>query len=161
MSDDLSTNEPWVYMSKNLTSFGNMMPQSKAIGAIFTEITKGRATCILPWNEKLLGDKENGIMASGAVVTLMDQTCGTAAMAALDKPFTMATLDLRVDHMKAGRKGHDIRVVAHCYRITRSIAFVRGFAYDGDSDDDIVSAAQACFMINSDVPLEGANVAKS
>lgn len=155
MSEDVNKNEPWVFMSQNLQFIGDMMPQSKAIGARFTEVTKARAASILPWNEKLLGDKENGIMASGAVVTLIDQTCGTACIAALDKPVTMATLDLRVDHMRAGRKGHDIRANAHCYRVTRSIAFVRAFAYDGDSDDDIISAAQACFMINSDTPMAG------
>lgn len=140
-------------MSQNLGFIGDMMPQSKAIGARFTKVEKGFAECVLPYRADLFGDEENGIMASGAVITLIDQTCGTACMAALEKPLTLATLDLRIDYMRKARKGHDIRSTAHCYRVTNSIAFVRAFAYDSENDDDIISAAQACFMINSDVPM--------
>lgn len=151
----MSNDAPWQFMAQNPAFVSEMMPQSKAMGARFTEISLARATCILPYQESLLGDAESGIMSSGAVLTLIDQTCGTACMAAMDKPITLATLDLRVDYMRKARKGNDIRAEAHCYRVTNSIAFVRAFAYDSQSDEDIICAAQACFMINSDLPLGG------
>jgi uncharacterized protein (TIGR00369 family) len=159
--EQIKSQEPWQFMAQNMAQIGDMMPQSKAIGARYIEITKASASAILPWQEHLLGDVENGIMASGAVVTLIDQTCGTACIAALNKPMTLATLDLRIDYMRAGRKGHDIRARAECYRVTHNIAFVRAFAYDSDNDEDIISAAQACFMINSDQPMGGMIIAKS
>ena len=37
---------------------------------------------------------------------------------------------------------------AHCYKLTRSVAFVRAVAYEDDPDDPI-AAAQAAFMLDS------------
>lgn len=39
-------------------------------------------------------------------------------------------------------------MTARCYKLTRSVGFVRGFAYDADIDDP-VAAAQAAFIITT------------
>lgn len=160
MSDEKPNSMPWEFMANNLDFIGDMMPQSKAIGAKYYDVTKGRAKAKLPWREDLLGNKDLGIIASGAVLTLIDQTCGTACMAALDRPGTLATLDLRVDYMRAAKKGNTIYANAHCYRVTNNIAFVRAIAYESEEEieDNIICAAQACFMLNSDAPMAGVKI---
>jgi hypothetical protein len=44
--------------------------------------------------------------------------------------------------------GHDVYAHAHCYKLTRSVAFVRAQAYDRDRADPIATV-QAAFMLNS------------
>ena len=140
--------EPWEYLTQNLDMMSDVIPQSKAIGAKLTKLSKGRATGMLPYNEKLLSDKEKGIMASGAVVTLLDQTCGTAGMTAFSEAILPVTLDLRVDYMRPSRKGNPIRCEAHCYKSTKTIAFVRANVYDteeGDDEADLIATVQSTF----------------
>ena len=60
----------------------------------------------------------------------------------------IATLDLRIDYQKPATPGLDIKAHSICYRVTRSIAFVRSTAYQ-ESEDDPVATATACFMIGA------------
>jgi acyl-coenzyme A thioesterase PaaI-like protein len=69
-------------------------------------------------------------------------------MAALGVPIPIATLDLRIDYMRAAEPGLDIHARAHCYKLTHTIAFVRATAYDRDPDDP-VATAQAAFMLGA------------
>jgi acyl-coenzyme A thioesterase PaaI-like protein len=50
-----------------------------------------------------------------------------------------ATLDLRVDYLRPAVPGRAVIGRGSCYRMTRSIAFVRGFAHDGDPDDPVAN----------------------
>lgn len=148
---------PWEFMADNLDHTSNYIPHSAALGAKYIDISLANAIAILPWREDLVGNFEHGIIASGAVISLIDQTCGTAVMAALEIPRTLATLDLRVDYMRAAKTNSTIFAHAHCYRVTNNIAFVRAFAYESDkfTDDNIICAAQACFMLDTDAKLMG------
>ena len=67
-------------------------------------------------------------------------------IAQVGAPTPIATLDLRIDYMRAAEPGLDIFARAHCYKLTRSIAFVRAAAYDRDHEDP-VATAQAAFML--------------
>ena len=75
-------------------------------------------------------------------------------MMAIDFMTPIATLDLRIDYMRAAEPGLGVFAEAHCYKVTRSIAFVRASAWDKDKNDP-VATAQAAFMINSDPGRRG------
>lgn len=102
----------------------------------------------VPYDEKLIGDPDTGVIAGGVVTTLLDHACGQAVYAGMKEFKTIATLDLRIDYMRPAEPGKDIYARAFCYKATRSVAFVRAVAYD-DSPDDPVAAAQAAFMLDS------------
>lgn len=136
-------------------------PQAKALGLQFISVAPARGSLAAPWREDLVGDPETGVIASGVVTTLLDHTCGLAmAAAAGTEPFSTATLDLRIDYMRAAAPRAGVTCEAHCYKITRSIGFVRAEAWDVDRTD-LVAAAQAAFVINRLTPELAALAAKS
>jgi len=120
-----------------------------ALGFAFEALDGDRVRLRVPWREDLVGDPETGVLAGGLVTTLLDHVGGLAVWIALDRFEPIATLDLRVDYMRAAEPRRDLIAEARCYRLTRSIAFVRAWAFE-DSPDDPVAAAQSAYMVNSD-----------
>ena len=118
------------------------LPHSQALGLKLTEIGNGIAEMSLPYDKRLVGDPETGIIHGGAVSTLMD-TCGGAAVMSHGATKLIATIDLRIDYMRAATSGHAIVARAECYHVTRSVAFVRATAVDGDASSPVATAAGA------------------
>jgi len=93
----------------------------------------------LPYDERLVGMEESGIVASGPIVSLMDMACGLSIWVRLGRFRHQATLDLRVDYLRPARPGQAIVGRGTCYDVTRSVAFVRGLAHDGDPEDPVAN----------------------
>jgi uncharacterized protein (TIGR00369 family) len=108
----------------------------------------GQAWSSLPYRPVFVGDTETGVIHGGVVTAMLDESCGMAVQLALDGTRAIATLDLRIDYQKPATPGLDIKAHSFCYRVTRSIAFVRATAYQ-ESEDDPVATATACFMIGA------------
>ena len=135
-------------------------PHATALKMELVDIGEDDATARLPYSPDLVGDPDTGVVAGGVITTLLDQTCGQAVWAALNTVTSIATLDLRIDYMRPAEPGETIYAHAHCYKLTRSVAFVRAQAYDRDKDDPIATA-QAAFMLNSNAGRpSGANLPK-
>ena len=62
--------------------------------------------------------------------------------------YKFATLDLRIDYAKPAASGQPVIAEAECYRITRSVAFTRAIAHQGDLKDPIAAAA-GTFMLGT------------
>jgi uncharacterized protein (TIGR00369 family) len=108
----------------------------------------GEAWSRLPYRPVFVGDTQTGVLHGGVVTAMLDESCGMAVQLALDGTRAIATLDLRIDYQKPATPGLDINAHSICYRVTRSIAFVRATAYQ-DSEDDPVATATACFMVGA------------
>ena len=108
----------------------------------------GEAWSSLPYRPIFVGDAKTGVLHGGVVTAMLDETCGMAVQLALDGTRSTATLDLRIDYQKPATPGLDIKAHSFCYRVTRSIAFVRATAFQ-ESEDDPVATATACFMIGA------------
>jgi uncharacterized protein (TIGR00369 family) len=108
----------------------------------------GEAWSSLPYRPVFVGDTGTGVLHGGVVTAMLDESCGMAVQLALDGTRAIATLDLRIDYQKPAIPGLDIKAHSFCYRVTRSIAFVRSTAYQ-ESEDDPVATATACFMIGA------------
>ncbi len=101
----------------------------------------------LPWREELVGVAESGILASGAIVSLVDTAGGASVWMALGRFQPIVTIDLRLDYLRRAIKGETVIARCECYKLTRSIAFVRGVAHGGD-DKRPIAFATATFMLN-------------
>ena len=108
----------------------------------------GEAWSSLPYRPVFVGDTATGVLHGGVVTAMLDESCGMAVQLALDGARAIATLDLRIDYQKPATPGLDIKAHSVCYRVTRSIAFVRSTAYQ-ESEDDPVATATACFLIGA------------
>jgi uncharacterized protein (TIGR00369 family) len=124
------------------------VPQAAALGFRFVSAGDGRGSIEVPWRADLVGDPDSQVIAGGVVTSLLDHTCGLAiTSAAKTVPFSTATLDLRIDYMRPAAPRAGVVCEAHCYKVTRSIAFVRAQAWDADPNDPIATA-QGAFVLN-------------
>jgi len=123
-------------------------PHARALGMELTAIEPGRAWGLVAFRDDLVGDAATGVIASGVVTALLDHMCGAAVLSAMEEAAATATIDLRIDYMRAAAPGAAVHARAHCYKMTRSVAFVRAVAYDSDPDDPVANAT-AAFMISS------------
>ena len=120
-----------------------------ALGFQF-EALDGEAVILrAPYRADLVGDPDTGVLAGGLVTAMLDHVGGLAVWVALGEFRPIATLDLRVDYMRAAEPGRDLLARARCFRLTHSIGFVRAWAFEQDPDDP-VAAAQGAYIINSD-----------
>lgn len=123
--------------------FIRVLPHSVALGMDLTEIGDGVAEILMPYNKRLVGDPETGVIHGGAVSALMDTCGGAAVMSHPTGPAGTATIDMRIDYMRPATPGQTIVARAECYHITRTVAFVRATAVDDDTDRPVATATSA------------------
>lgn len=103
----------------------------------------------LPWSPDLVGDPDREVLASGPIVALLDVAASIAVWAKRDRFVPHATLDLRVDYLRPATTGQAVIGRGECYRLTRSIAFVRGTAHHGDPADPIAHVAGTYMVLDA------------
>ena len=135
------------------------IPHATALGLRFHDVTDDHVELTLPYDDKLVGDPDTGVIHGGAITALLDNAAGFAVRVpgADTEPVAIATLDLRIDYMGPATPGRDVIARAICFKRTRSITFVRAVAYH-DSPDDPIATCTATFMTgtpNSSRPLSG------
>jgi uncharacterized protein (TIGR00369 family) len=100
----------------------------------------------LPFQSFLVGNPDTEVLHGGVITALLDQACGMAVGLALRAPAAIATLDLRIDYMKAAKPGSDLIVEAECLKVAREVAFARGYAFQTTRSEP-VAIATATFML--------------
>jgi uncharacterized protein (TIGR00369 family) len=100
----------------------------------------------LPWREELVGVAETGVLASGAIVSLVDTCGGASVWQALGRFQPIVTIDLRLDYLRPALKGETVIARCRCDKLTRQIAFVSGIAHTGDERRPVARAV-GTFML--------------
>jgi uncharacterized protein (TIGR00369 family) len=100
------------------------------------------------WREDLVGDPETGVLASGPIISLLDNATSMAVWARAGAFRPQVTLDLRIDYTRAATPGKPVIARAECYQMRRSMAFVRGIAHDGDIADPVAHAAGIFMLVD-------------
>ena len=126
--------------------FIKAMPHALALGMELEDLEKGTAVISMPYSDKIVGDPKTGVVHGGAVSALMDTCCGAAVMSHPSNPAGTATIDLRIEYLRAATPGQKITTRATCYHVTRSVAFVRATATD-DNEEVPVAMATGTFTV--------------
>ena len=124
------------------------IPHNRALGMKVVEMRRAEATFELPYDEKLVGNPDTGVLHGGAITALVEACSGASVFAALTDWKPIATLDLRIDYLRAGEVGRAIKCRAHCYRLTRNVAFTRAVAFHDDEADPIATS-MGTFMLGT------------
>lgn len=135
--------------TKMARQFIQAIPHAKALGMDLTEIGGGKATIEMPYAAHIVGDPKTGVIHGGAVSAVMDTCCGAAVMSHPAFPTGTATIDLRIDYMRAATPGQTIVARATCYHVGRSVAFVRATATDDDTGNPVATASGS-FTVETD-----------
>lgn len=123
------------------------IPHMQELGMELTEVGGGAAVMELPYQDRLVGNPDTGVLHGGAVTTLIDSVCGMAVASALDEPCPIATLDLRIDYLRPATPGEALLARADCYKVTKQMAFVRSTAYHDNVDDPVATAAGTFILL--------------
>jgi uncharacterized protein (TIGR00369 family) len=128
--------------------FVDGIPHNRALGMRVVEFRRAEAIFELPYDAKLVGNPDTGVLHGGAITALLDACSGASVFAALTEWQPIATLDLRIDYLRAGDAGRTIRARATCYRMTRNVAFTRAVAYH-DDESDLIASSMGTFMLGT------------
>jgi uncharacterized protein (TIGR00369 family) len=123
-------------------------PHAAHLGIRVVETGPGFGVCALPFREELIGDPRRRVIFGGAITTLIDHASGLAVACAVEKLTAIATIDLRVDYLRAAEPDLRLCARADCYRLTRNVAFVRAVAWDRSASDPFASAL-GTFMLGA------------
>ena len=124
---------------KLFTNFASRVGHGGALGIIYIDHGEDWVELGLDYQEKLVGVVHTGVLASGPIISLMDMATSMAIWVKLGRFRPQATLDLRVDYLRPSSPGRRIVGRGECYRVTNSIAFVRGVAHDSDAADPVAN----------------------
>lgn len=137
------TDDPDPAKDSAMRQFIEALPFSKALQMRLEHMAEGRAEISMPYAKELVGDPATGVIHGGAVSALMDTCGGAAVMSHPQTKSATATLDLRIDYMRPATPGDRITARAHCYHVTRSVAFIRAEAFDADETRPVAAATGA------------------
>jgi uncharacterized protein (TIGR00369 family) len=124
------------------------IPHARALGMRVIELRYGHGFMRVPYDEKLIGNPATGVVHGGVITAFLDTLCGLVVMASVPARTAIATLDLRIDYLRPAAPNSDILGSAECYKVTRTIAFVRGIAYQETFRDPIANCA-GTFMLGA------------
>jgi uncharacterized protein (TIGR00369 family) len=123
-------------------------PHAIYLGLQVVETGPRFAVMMLPYRSEIVGDPVRKVVFGGAITTLLDHASGLCVACSLENLEAIATIDLRVDYLRAAEPGRDLYARTECFRLTRTAAFVRGHAWDKDPSDPFATSIGA-FMIGS------------
>ena len=122
------------------------VPFARALGMEIIDAKPAEAWMRVPYADALVGNPDTGVIHGGVITAALDNVSGVAVQLALSERMAIATLDLRIDYMRPATPHKDLTAHAHCYKVTRNIAFVRSTAYHDDMEDPIATSVGA-FML--------------
>lgn len=135
--------DPRIFFDRRVGGHGS------ALGIAYRAHGEDWCELSLPYDAALVGDPSRGVIASGPILTLMDMATSVGVWLRRGTFHPQATLDLRVDYLRPAAPGRTVVGRGECYRLTRSIAFVRGQAHDGDADDPVAHVAGTFMMLDA------------
>jgi uncharacterized protein (TIGR00369 family) len=133
---------------KLVRGFSAAVPHNHALGMVIEDMQPKIAVFRLPYNAKLVGNPDTGVLHGGAITALLDGCSGAAVFAALEEFVPIATLDLRIDYLRPAETGRDVMCKATCYKMTKNVAFTRAVAYHDDEADPIAHSV-GTFMLST------------
>lgn len=121
------------------------LPHCKRLGLKFSHLSVRHGAMELEPRPEFIGNPRHGLLHSAIVTTVLDTLCGTVASTSYPEGRTVATLDLRLDHLEPLQADKTLYARAECFHCNEDVAYVRGWAWQED-EDHMVAKATGTFM---------------
>jgi len=118
------------------------------LGAMIESLNPEGIRVRVPYQPLMIGDTARNVLHSGLLMILLDSLCGISIIQKLSAPASIATLDLRVDYLRAIPAGNDLTITGVCYKMGRNVGFSRGAIYTTDPSDP-AAIANGSFMLGT------------
>lgn len=119
---------------------------SAELGIEVLEAREQSVRARLPWQDKLVGNPDTGVIHGGALFAFLDQLGGLAAAMRIYPAVEITpTIDFRIDHLRAPEPGRAVIGEAHCYRLSEHVAFLRLEAF-AEGGEEPVATGLATYM---------------
>jgi uncharacterized protein (TIGR00369 family) len=139
-----------IFQDKPMETFAKAfldgIPYARVAGMAASHVSAARASVTMKADEAWTGHAAAGQIHPGCMTVLADTACGLAVGTAMNPIEPYATLDLRMDYLRPAMAGAVLRCDAHCHRLSRSVAFVRGEVFQ-EGQADPIAAVNATFML--------------
>lgn len=122
-------------------------PMGQMIGLQYLAFGEAHVGTGLAYDDKLIGNAHSGVLHGGVLTAMIDETAGGAVVTATKAAHSLATVDLRVDYMRPAEPSKAIFCLAHCYRLTRRIAFIRAEVFH--QPDRPIAVGTGTFMLGA------------
>ncbi|PCI48672.1 MAG: hypothetical protein COB49_05820 [Alphaproteobacteria bacterium] len=114
-----------------------MIPHAQKLGLRLSD-QQGESLIIeMPYKAEQEAVSGSGIVANGAITTLLDTALGAAVYDQFETFRRIVTLDLRVDYFEKPQPFSTIVVKTRCLKVTDQMVFVQGDAYSGEGSSPI------------------------
>lgn len=129
------------------------LPHCQTLGFQYLGTEDRKPVLKVDWREDLVGNPATGVIHGGVITSLVDTTSAIAVTAHLPDFETIATLDLRIDYLRAAEPGKAIHCRAECYRLASQIAFTRAVCYHDDVNQPIAHGVATFMRGSSSKPM--------
>lgn len=88
--------------------FVEHVPHCRELGMSCSRAGPRAATMVVPHRDALVGHPGRGVVFGGVVTTLLDQAGCAATLCSVPELVTIATIDPRIDDLRAATPGRDL-----------------------------------------------------
>ncbi|QIZ76125.1 PaaI family thioesterase [Ferrimonas lipolytica] len=138
--------------------FVDQLAQCRTLGIRTVEASERHIILELPYQTRIIGYPDTGVIHGGVITTLADTACGAVVVCALRHATgnveLSPTLDLRVDYMMAAKPEQPVFCYAECHKLTSAIAFVRAIVYQDDINNPVAQAVGSFMRIGPELVTE-------
>ena len=131
------------------------IPFNAWCGITIADVAPGRIVADLPFDARLVGDAAANALHPGPITVMLDTICGTVALTRMPVPRRTATLDLRIDWLRAPGAGLGVRCIAEIIAIGEHVLTTRALAHDGDPADPVATAVGSFAVFPPSVAVPG------
>jgi uncharacterized protein (TIGR00369 family) len=96
-------------------------------------------------------NKDEPIVHSGLITLLLDTVCGMAVMSSMENPLAIATIDLKIDHIRDINIAEQMLIEAKVVESSGTVSYTDG-QVRGQKSNQLIAKANGSFMIGTKGP---------